>query len=106
MGNAVSGNASFDFHGRVLLVTGAASGIGRAIATYFHSCGARVMLGDVNVEAATVAAHALDPTGASALAQCYDAAKAEDAQTLVDTCMARFGSSILSCPLRPSTTTD
>ena len=77
--------------GKIALVTGAASGIGRAIATYFHACGARVMLGDVNAEAATAAAHALDPAGASALAQRYDAAKAEDAQTLVDTCMARFG---------------
>ena len=91
MANAVSGNASFDFSGRVLLVTGAASGIGRAIAAYFHACGARVMLGDINAEAAAAAAHALDASGETALAQHYDAAQAQDAQALVDACMARFG---------------
>ena len=91
MPSAVGGNASFDFHGRVLLVTGAASGIGRAIATYFHGCGARVLLGDLNAEAATATAHVLDATGETALAQHYDAAQAQDAQALVDACMARFG---------------
>ena len=91
MRSAVGGNASFDFHGRVLLVTGAASGIGRAIARYFHGCGARVLLGDLNAEAATAAAYALDATGETALAQRYDAAQAQDAQALVDACMARFG---------------
>ena len=91
MPSGPSGNTSFDFTGRVLLVTGAASGIGRAIASYFHASGARVMLGDVNAAAATAAARALDASGASALAQAYDAAKAEDAQALVDSCMARFG---------------
>ena len=91
MPGAPGGNASFDFSGRVLLVTGAASGIGRAIASYFHACGARVMLGDVNAEAATSAARALDASSVTAFAQAYDAAKAVDAQALVDTCVARFG---------------
>ena len=90
MANAVSGNASFDFRGRVLLVTGAASGIGRAIAAYFHACGARVMLGDINAEAAAEAAHALDPHGDTARALRYDAAQAQDAQALVNACMAHF----------------
>ena len=89
--SAPGGNASFDFHGRVLLVTGAASGIGRAIAGYFHACGASVMLGDVNADAATAAAHALDASGTTACAQAYDAAQAVDAQALVNTCIARFG---------------
>ena len=84
--NAVGGNASFDFRGRVLLVTGAASGIGRAIAAYFRACGARVMLGDINAEAA----HALDPHGDTARALRYDAAQAQDAQALVNACMAHF----------------
>lgn len=91
MRSTVGGNASFDFHGRVLLVTGAASGIGRAIATYFHGCGARVLLGDLNAEAASATAYVLDATGETALAQHYDAAQAQDAQALVDACMARFG---------------
>ncbi|MEO6625257.1 MAG: SDR family NAD(P)-dependent oxidoreductase [Burkholderiaceae bacterium] len=91
MGKAPSGNAIFDFRGRVLLVTGAASGIGLSIASYFHACGARVVLGDVNGEAASAAARALDASGDTALARHYDAAKAEDAQALIDACMVRFG---------------
>lgn len=91
MPSPTGGNASFDFSGRVLLVTGAGSGIGRAIASYFHACGARVMLGDRNAEAVTATAREMDASGASALAQAYDAASAADAQALVDSCIARFG---------------
>ncbi len=38
----------FDFKDRVLLVTGAGGGIGGATAAYFHACGARVMMADIN----------------------------------------------------------
>jgi NAD(P)-dependent dehydrogenase (short-subunit alcohol dehydrogenase family) len=38
---------SFDFTDHVVLVTGAAAGIGQAIARSFHAAGARVALGDV-----------------------------------------------------------
>jgi 3-oxoacyl-[acyl-carrier protein] reductase len=38
------------FKDRLVLVTGAAGGIGLATATAFHSCGARVLLADVNAD--------------------------------------------------------
>ena len=53
----------FDFKRRVLLVTGAGGGIGSATAAYFHACGARVMIGDINEAAAANVAQSLDPTG-------------------------------------------
>ena len=81
----------FDFGGRVLLVTGAGGGIGSATAAYFHACGASVMLGDINADAASAVAAALDPTGHRAQAMCYDASRAEDAQALVDATMRNFG---------------
>ncbi|MCY7304766.1 MAG: SDR family NAD(P)-dependent oxidoreductase, partial [Rhodoferax sp.] len=55
----------FDFKNKILLVTGAGSGIARATAEYFHACGAHVMLGDINEAAAAAVAQALDPSGLS-----------------------------------------
>src|SRR6185503_11410922 len=40
-----------DFNGHVVLVTGAAAGIGFGIASAFHAAGARVALGDMRPEA-------------------------------------------------------
>lgn len=80
----------FDFHDRVALVTGAASGIGRATAETFLNSGAKVVMGDIQGEAVLAAASALDPYGARTLALAYDAASPASAQALVDACMARF----------------
>ena len=84
-------NANFDFQGRVLLVTGAGSGIGRATAAYFYRSGASLVLGDINEQAVAELARALDPAGSRAVALRYDAGRPEDAQALIDTCVTRFG---------------
>jgi 3-oxoacyl-[acyl-carrier protein] reductase len=49
-------------------VTGAANGLGAAIARAFHDAGYRVALGDLDHAAARVLADALDPSGDTALA--------------------------------------
>lgn len=68
--------------GRVVLVTGAASGIGAAVARRFAGEGASVALGDVNVEACReiagtlgqhAAAYALDVTDSAQAAACVAA---------------------------------
>jgi 3-oxoacyl-[acyl-carrier protein] reductase len=81
----------FDFKRRVLLVTGAGGGIGSATAAYFHACGARVLLGDVNEGAAANVARSLDPSGKRVQAMRYDASRSQDAKALVDACISRFG---------------
>lgn len=47
--------------GRVVAITGAARGIGLATATALHERGARVAIGDIDLDAATAAAASLGP---------------------------------------------
>ncbi|MGE5089085.1 MAG: 3-hydroxybutyrate dehydrogenase [Candidatus Levyibacteriota bacterium] len=54
-----------DLNDQVAIVTGAASGIGRAIAARFVKAGARVVIADLNPDAASAAAREIDPSGRS-----------------------------------------
>lgn len=80
-----------DFSGRVLLLTGACGGIGRAIAELFRKCGAQLLIADKDQASVQALAHTLDPEGSSVAHVAYDAGKAADATTLVELCMRRFG---------------
>ncbi|MFX0545936.1 SDR family NAD(P)-dependent oxidoreductase [Roseovarius sp. S1116L3] len=82
-------NASFDFSGRTLLLTGAAGGIGRCIAELFHRSGANLVLGDRDEAALNALAEDLGGNRITTLAG--DAASPEDAQALADLAVSRFG---------------
>jgi NAD(P)-dependent dehydrogenase (short-subunit alcohol dehydrogenase family) len=74
--------------GKVAVITGAASGIGRAAARLFAGEGARVVLGDIRAEqGAAVAAE----IGAAAAFVATDVSKEADVQRLVATATERFG---------------
>jgi 3-oxoacyl-[acyl-carrier protein] reductase len=75
--------------GQTAVVTGGAQGLGFAIAERFVAEGARVVLGDVNLEATEVAAKQLGDD--VALAVQSDVTQAADVDTLVRTAVERFG---------------
>lgn len=76
--------------GRTAVVTGGAQGIGLAIASAFVHEGARVVLGDLDLDAARDAARDLGGDDVALASRC-DVVRAGDVQELLDVAVARFG---------------
>ena len=74
--------------GKIALVTGAGSGIGKCIAETYVREGARVALADLNAEAAKSAARAI---GNNAIALRCDVSKKADIDEALDETVAAFG---------------
>lgn len=79
------------FEGRVALVTGGASGIGKAIAEELACEGAKVVLTDINLEAAQDAAAAIESQGGTAAAFRQDTSKQEDNEAAVQFTVDTYG---------------
>src|SRR4051812_46914314 len=75
---------------RVVLITGAADGIGRGIATRFAQAGCRLVLLDVNAERLQAAADELRKTADVLTLNC-DVRKSKEVQNAVDQAVTRFG---------------
>lgn len=73
-----------EFAGNVSVVTGAASGMGKAIALGLASRGSHVVLADVNIEAATRAVAEITGAGGSASAASVDVTDASACTLLIE----------------------
>lgn len=80
--------AGLDLHGKVAIVTGAASGIGKGIARRLAAEGAKVVIADLNSDAAEQTAQEL---GDDAMGVTVDVANRQTVDDMVEAVMARYG---------------
>jgi len=76
---------------KVAVVTGSASGMGKAIAELFAREGASVIVSDVNLDGAQAVADAIQASGGTALALRTDVADLNEINTMIDTAVNQFG---------------
>ena len=77
--------------GKVAIVTGAAQGMGRAIALRYAQEGAKVVVADLNLEKAEGVAQEINGSDDQAVAVRVDVRDQAQAQQMVDTAVERFG---------------
>ena len=82
---------AYDLTGRVALVTGAASGIGRASAQLLGAAGAAVLCADLDHDGAMSTAAGIEKAGAEALARRLDVSAAGAVDALVDEAVSVLG---------------
>jgi NAD(P)-dependent dehydrogenase (short-subunit alcohol dehydrogenase family) len=82
---------------KVALVTGASAGIGRAVALIFAREGARIVVSDVDATGGQETAALVRAAGGQAVFVAADVGKPEDAKTLVEQAVERYGRLDIAC---------
>jgi NAD(P)-dependent dehydrogenase (short-subunit alcohol dehydrogenase family) len=86
-----------ELRGKVAVVTGGASGIGRPLAGAFCREGMHVVIGDVEEPALTRAVNSLSREGASVIGVRADVSRAADVEALRDQALSAFGAVHVVC---------
>src|SRR5690349_8514263 len=81
----------FEFDGKVAVITGAASGFGRAFAEKGASLGMKLVLADIDANALAQTVDDLRASGAEAIGVKTDVSDAAQVQALADAALAAFG---------------
>jgi NAD(P)-dependent dehydrogenase (short-subunit alcohol dehydrogenase family) len=82
---------SFDFNGKVAIVTGGASGIGEAIVKTLAAGGAKVVVADINGNAARATADELAKAGGTAASFAVDVSDAASVEAMVEFARSTYG---------------
>jgi len=77
--------------GKVALVTGAAQGIGKAVALLLARNGAHIVVSDINLEKAEETAKEIESIGSKAIAIKVDVANLKDVERMVESILEKFG---------------
>ena len=80
-----------EFQGKVAVITGGASGLGRAMAERFARAGMRIVLADVEPKALAQAEAEMKATGARVIGVRTDVSKAAEVEALAQQTLAAFG---------------
>ena len=80
-----------DFQGKVAVITGGASGLGRAMADRFAREGMRIVLADVEPDALARAETEMKAAGANVIGVRTDVSKAADVEALAQKTLSAFG---------------
>lgn len=86
-----------DMQGKVALVTGASSGIGKCVAEFYAREGASVVLSDVNEELGQSVTNDIDPRGQRALFYKADVSQPEECEKMVNAALENFGRLDFAC---------